>query len=45
MRLLPIFSPPKDDSPEAALSGDIDELPESEKVDEPIRVEDIGEGD
>lgn len=32
IRLLPILSPPKDDSPEAALSGDVDEIAEDLKT-------------
>lgn len=40
-----LLGPPKDNSPEAALSGDLDEVPESEKVEEPVPIQDIGEDD
>ena len=43
-RLLAITTQ-KDDSPEAGLSGDLDELPEDEKVEEPVQVEEITEDD
>lgn len=42
--MIPIFSPPKDDSAEAGLSGDLDELPEEEKQEQPVPVDDIEEG-
>lgn len=43
-RLLTITTQ-KDDSPEAALSGDVDEIPEEEKVDEGVPVEEVTEED
>lgn len=35
----------KDDSPEAGLSGDLDELPEDEKVEEPVPIDEVTEED
>jgi hypothetical protein len=42
--LAALFSPPKDDSEEATLSGDLDELPEEEKNEE-IPTEEAGDED
>lgn len=39
------MSPPKDDSAEAGLSGDLDELPEDEKVEEPVPIDEVTEED